>query len=153
MRYLAGVSERLFAYGTLRRGRAPASLERLVADLAWEGEASVAGRLYDLGAYPGLVLDPASASRVHGEVARVPGDPVFWELLDGYEGVDPADPARSLFRRLRREAQLAGGGRVEVWLYEYARDPGAAPLLAGGRYRPAAGRGTLAAPRERRRRG
>ena len=141
------MSRRLFAYGTLRRGHAPALLAELVAELQWEGAASVAGRLYDLGPYPGAVLDARAATRIHGELAQVPEDPAFWELLDDYEAVGSVEP---LFRRVGAEARRAGGEGVPVWVYEYARPPGAAPLVAGGRYRPEAGRGTLGDPDRRR---
>jgi len=140
------VSERLFAYGTLRRGFAPDALAALVAGFDWEGEASVRGRLYDLGAYPGVVLDPTGAHRVQGEVARFAADAALWELLDRYEGVDPRHPGAGLFRRVRCDAQRTDGGFVRLWLYEYARDPGGAPLLADGRYPRARRRGTLGGP-------
>jgi gamma-glutamylcyclotransferase (GGCT)/AIG2-like uncharacterized protein YtfP len=140
------VSERLFAYGTLRRGFAPDTLAGLVAGFDWEGEASVRGRLYDLGAYPGVVLDPTGGHRVHGEVARFDAEAALWELLDGYEGADARHPGARLFRRVRCDAQRAEGGFARVWLYEYARDPGAAALLPDGRYPPAHRRGTLGGP-------
>ena len=144
------MSERLFVYGTLRRGLAPSALADLVAGFDWEGEASVRGRLYDLGAYPGVVLEPAGEELVHGEIASVDADPPLWELLDGYEGVDPADPHAGLFRRVRCQAHLAGGERRCVWIYEYARDPGAARLLPDGRYPPGSRHGTLDPPARRR---
>ncbi len=126
------MEERLFAYGTLRRGHAPAALAERVRDLDWEGEASLAGRLYDLGPYPGAVLDPRATTRIHGEIARVPRDPGFWALLDTYEGTDGAAP---LFRRVRAVARCRDGAPAAVWVYEYARDPRSARLLADGRSR------------------
>ena len=53
----------LFAYGTLRPGHALTALAPLVDGLVWEGGASVSGVLYDLGPYPGAVLDAEAATR------------------------------------------------------------------------------------------
>lgn len=144
----------LFSYGTLRRGHAPPALAAVVADFRWRGAARLRGRLYDLGAYPGAILtaeEPGSddGAWIHGELAEVRDDPGLWELLDAYEGADATPP---LFRRVRARAWAEDGSRPEVVVYEYARAPGRAPLLAGGRGRTAApGRGTLARSPIRRR--
>ena len=71
----------VFVYGTLRRGGArPMSISfptaRFVAD------AQVSGRLYDLGAYPGLLLN-ASNSVVLGEAYEV--DDELLNKLDEFE--------------------------------------------------------------------
>src|SRR5262249_36826380 len=86
-----------FAYGTLLGGRRPAAIARTAERLAVLGPATVRGRLYDLGEYPGLVLDPA-ANEVHGTICTVPDEAVL-AALDAYEGFEPDAPARSLFVR------------------------------------------------------
>src|SRR5206468_12951381 len=63
----------LFPYTTLFRS--------LVAKLTPLGPATVSGRLYDLGPYPGMVLDEAAA-RVHGELFALPDDPALLASLD-----------------------------------------------------------------------
>ena len=90
------------------------------------------GLLYDLGAYPAAVPDPAAAGRIRGELAAVPEDPGLWALLDRYEGWRPEAPASSLFRRERCLARPAQGEPVTAWIYAYCRDPGGAPLLPDG---------------------
>jgi gamma-glutamylcyclotransferase (GGCT)/AIG2-like uncharacterized protein YtfP len=71
----------LFAYGTLMRGFA---LHRLLARGArYVGDGTVAGRLVDLGAYPGAV--PDAHARVAGEVYAIE-DEVTWAALDSAEG-------------------------------------------------------------------
>jgi len=52
----------LFAYGTLRPGFAPESVAPMVDRLELVGEGFLQGLLYDLGEYPGLVLDSRSVS-------------------------------------------------------------------------------------------
>ena len=73
----------LFTYGTLMRGF---RLHRLLDGHAtYLGHGRVAGRLLDLGSYPGAVADPDGASAIHGELYRL-YDPARWGTLDSAEG-------------------------------------------------------------------
>jgi gamma-glutamylcyclotransferase (GGCT)/AIG2-like uncharacterized protein YtfP len=77
----AGSSEiHLFVYGTLRSGGGAAGLLR---GCRLVGTGSGEGTLYDLGAYPALVLD--GRGPVEGEVWRCPAEAL--DRLDEYEGV------------------------------------------------------------------
>lgn len=58
----------VFVYGTLRRGERN-DIARYRPPPLFVGPASIDGRLYDLGAYPGVVL--GSGGRVVGEVYRI----------------------------------------------------------------------------------
>ncbi len=92
----------VFVYGTLRRGEVR-DINRLQPTPRWVGQGSVAGLLYDLGDYPGLLLTPdASDSRVHGEVYDVA--PELERQLDVIEEVWP----QSTGEYVRRE--------VPVWM-------------------------------------
>jgi gamma-glutamylcyclotransferase (GGCT)/AIG2-like uncharacterized protein YtfP len=128
----------LFAYGTLLGGLRPAAIARDAERLAVLGPATVRGRLYDLGEYPGLVLDPA-ANEVHGTIFTVPDDRVL-AALDAYEGFASNDRRRSLFVRTRVAAMLDDGGVRDCFVYVYGRDPADAPVIAGGRWTPLTGR-------------
>jgi len=99
------------------------------------GAATMAGRLYDLGRYPGLVEPAQAGDRVHGEVFRLadPADAFVW--LDAYEGVTPDDPARE-YERAVRMARLASGGEIEAWVYLYRGDLTHARHVTDGRWRP-----------------
>jgi gamma-glutamylcyclotransferase (GGCT)/AIG2-like uncharacterized protein YtfP len=115
----------LFAYGTLRRG---APMHGLIDGRArWVGPASAAGRLLDLGAFPGLVAATVPADRVQGDLFAI--DPAHCEALldalDRYEGAS--------FERV--EEQVSGPhGDVKAWLYVYRGDPAGASLVPGGDY-------------------
>ena len=120
---------KLFAYGTLRQGVAPAEIARAVARLQRVGRGIARGRLFDLGAYPGAVFAGAGAaaeattwcSEIPGEIYEVP-DVAIWGELDGYEGFEPSDPAASLFVRRQIEVRLCEGGEGAIcWAYEYNR--------------------------------
>ena len=125
------MSEYLFTYGTLRPGRAPAEINAVMAKLRVVGAGRVRGLLYDLGAYPGAVLDPAAAE-FEGTVFELPDDPEILHQLDAYEEFDPAAPQATLFVRELHAVTLDSGGTLMGWIYVYNRDPAGAPIVAGG---------------------
>ena len=96
----------VFVYGTLRRGGAGAMSVRF-PEAKFIGDAKVSGSLYDLGAYPGLLVDDSN-SQVSGEVYEV-NDETLNEL-DEFE-------ASSNYRRKQVELSL-GGCRKAGWTYE-----------------------------------
>src|SRR4026209_2263583 len=100
----------LFIYGTLLPDLVRPPLDTLVAKMTRLGPATVPGRLYDLGPYPGLVLDEA-APDVHGELFALPEDPAVLESLDDYEG-------SCLYRRVECRATAANGETTACWVYE-----------------------------------
>ena len=116
--------EYLFAYGTLRQGHAGGAVAEKVGSLKRIGKGRVSGRLYDLGDFPGAVLDAAAPSQIVGEVYEVT-DRSIWETLNSYEGFDPADPAGSLFVLQKCRPDLEDGRSLECWIYVFNQDPGA----------------------------
>ncbi|HVF67495.1 MAG TPA: gamma-glutamylcyclotransferase family protein [Pyrinomonadaceae bacterium] len=96
----------VFVYGTLRRGGVRA-MPVLFPGSEFVGRASVRGRLYDFGDYPGLLLDGAGTP-VAGEVYEV-GEEVLKELDD--------IEAPAYYSRREAEVSLGGGG-VTCWVYE-----------------------------------
>src|SRR5581483_6452725 len=111
------MGEYLFVYGTLRPALAPAQLKPLLEYLKPLGKATVVGKLYDLGAYPGATLEPGGL--IVGEVLELPEDTAVLAALDLYEGYDPTDEAQSLFVRRRCTASLMDGRAIEGWVYIY----------------------------------
>jgi putative glutamine amidotransferase len=127
---------RLFAYGTLLPGLAPTAMQEVVERMRPVGPAAVRGRLFDLGPYPGLVLDVA-AGAVHGQLLDVPDDPELWLRMDAYEGFVPDDPARSLFRRVMCRATFADGSdTIDCWVYVYNGNLAGARQVTDGIWRP-----------------
>ena len=87
--------ELLFVYGTLRRGGSN-DIAGLVPAARFVADARLRGRLFDLGAYPTLIID-AQADWVRGEIYRVPAH--GWLVLDALEhAVTPARPDGEYFR-------------------------------------------------------
>ncbi|MGD0796306.1 MAG: gamma-glutamylcyclotransferase family protein [Acidobacteriaceae bacterium] len=111
------MEERIFLYGTLRPGHAPWEIADAVSRLRRIAAGTVRGRLYDLGSYPGVVLDDAAAE-VRGEVFSVPDEETL-RRMDAYEGYLPDDAAASLFARVKTLATLEGGAQQSCWVYVY----------------------------------
>ncbi|HEX4326065.1 MAG TPA: gamma-glutamylcyclotransferase family protein [Burkholderiales bacterium] len=103
----------LFVYGTLRAGGSN-DIARIAPAARRFADARVRGRLYDLGAYPALLLD-TGADWVAGELYEIP--PPAWPALDALE--EPVTPVRPDGEYLKVEApvELAGGSRRTVWVY------------------------------------
>jgi len=120
----------VFFYGTLWTGECTRRARAVMADgLEPVGPASLRGRLYDLGAYPGLLRSPRAADRVRGYLYRLldTGRSLRW--LDWYEDYLRGAPARSVFLRRRAVARRQVDGRtVPCWVYFYNR-----PVLAAWR--------------------
>jgi gamma-glutamylcyclotransferase (GGCT)/AIG2-like uncharacterized protein YtfP len=84
-----------FVYGTLRAGEINdmmrAAQRHGIAAPVYIGTTAMPGRLYDFGAYPGMVLatSGADAARVTGDVYRIPAALV--PVLDEIEAVYPGE--------------------------------------------------------------
>jgi gamma-glutamylcyclotransferase (GGCT)/AIG2-like uncharacterized protein YtfP len=145
------MAEYLFTYGTLQPGHAPAAIASAAARLRHIGEGHVRGTLYDLGRYPGAILNanPAdtnarnansraanSARKIHGAVYKLPDDYALLRRLDAYEEYIPNAPALSLYLRVLHPVELAVGQFLACWMYVYNRDVRSARVVESGRWPP-----------------
>lgn len=128
------MTEYLFLYGTLLSGELSNEAAAIVRQLRPVAPARVAGRLYDLGEYPGAVVDRSAKTSIKGVLFELPDDDRVLRTLDDYEEFDRGETKQSLFVRIRAVAKLADGTRVGTWIYAYNRDPGNAKMIAGGDY-------------------
>lgn len=118
----------IFVYGTLKRStkRSPHALMR---NARFVDVASMSGRLYDLGRYPGVYREAPAGKRVFGELYEFP-EPLSdrsLETLDKYEGQE--------FVRRRVYVTLRDGRRRAAWAYLLRNRPGkSARPLDSGRY-------------------
>ena len=124
----------LFAYGTLQPGHAPGEIAAIVQHFEIVGKGTVPGTLYDLGAYPGIVLDQAGSRLISGTVFRLPAGDDVLRRLDAYEEFDPQQPQRSLFLRRLHPVRLADGRILNCWLYEYNGSLDAARIIESGSF-------------------
>lgn len=128
------MTEYLFVYGTLRPARASAEGSRLLKRLRRVGQARVPGRLYDLGEFPGAVLDDSARTSISGELFALPNDGSILNALDEYEEFNGDDGRKSLFVRTKANVEVPDGRQIESWIYVYNRDPGNAPIITSGDY-------------------
>lgn len=110
------MSERLFVYGTLRRDSGHPMARVLAARAQHVGPGRVAGRLYDLGPYPGAVPSDVPGEWVFGDVYALT-DPALWSELDAYEAAE-SPRSGGLFARSLANAE-SGGDAGPVWVYWY----------------------------------
>jgi gamma-glutamylcyclotransferase (GGCT)/AIG2-like uncharacterized protein YtfP len=121
----------LFVYGTLRPF-VDIPMARWLRDHArYLGPATARGRLYDLGAYPGMRVARGRGEHVHGDVYRV-ANPRVLRVLDRYEAGPKRDKVR--FVRERCVVKLARRRR-RAWLYRYRYSVVSAARIASGDYR------------------
>lgn len=108
--HLPGAVRCVFVYGTLRKGGSN-DITRLRPAPRFVGMARLAGTLYHLGAYPGLLL--GGAVDVVGEVYAI--EPVLEQRLDEIEEIS-GSPDDEYFKR---EVPLDVDGRsVDCLVYE-----------------------------------
>ncbi len=109
--------ELLFIYGTLHPDRAPREIAAVARRLTSVGRGTICARLYNLGAYPGAVLDP-NAPPIAGELFTVP-DCATLAALDAYEDFRPGSPDESLFLRCKTVVTFDDGSQKSCWVYTY----------------------------------
>lgn len=126
------VARYVFVYGTLRRGEVR-DITRLQPAPAFVGRGSVAGALYDLGPYPGLLL--GGAGRVTGEIYAISDE--LERLLDEIEEVWPLQTGEYSKREVEVQREGAGSAAGPVCLvYEIdASRLAACPVIASGDWR------------------
>lgn len=133
--------DHLAVYGTLLSGYSPHEAFGLPDRLGYVRSCTVDGVLYDLGAYPGLVVDGAAGDWdardgvVHAELYRV-RDATLRRELDSFEGYDPADVEGSRYVRERIDLRRPA---VRAWVYVYTGATASATVVPSGDWRAYAG--------------
>lgn len=108
----------VFVYGTLRRGDVR-DINRLHPAPEFIGEGVVAGRLFHLGSYPGIVL--GGEVTVHGEVYAVTAE--LERLLDEIEEVWPQNTGEYTKRDVVVTLKAPSAARtMTCFLYEVVTD-------------------------------
>lgn len=105
---------KIAVYGTLRYG---AASNGFMEGAKHVGTDKIPARLYHLGWYPGVKIDPKAKTVV--DVYEIPEGEEFLRRIDRYEGYAPGAPDQSLFRRVK---VLLEDRNEEVYAYEYCYD-------------------------------
>lgn len=113
----------LFVYGTLKQGHYNYRVvEKLVGRVT--GGWRVRGTLFDLGRYPGLVLD--GGGEVRGELLESGEIGELLRITDEIEGDE--------YERVEVTAESEDGVPRRAWTYRYLADTGGLRRLAGGEW-------------------
>lgn len=119
----------LFVYGTLRRGL---RLHHHLQGAVYLGEARIAGSLYDIGTYPGLLVNP-SPGWVSGELFKV--DEEMIQSLDAVEEYNPKEPERSEYLRRVVTVWTPTGVPMKAVTYIFNRDVQGFVFIDSGDYK------------------
>jgi gamma-glutamylcyclotransferase (GGCT)/AIG2-like uncharacterized protein YtfP len=125
------VNDLIFVYGTLRPGVRNSRFELFGEGAQLVSLARVRGHLYDLGEYPGMLLD-AGNDWVTGEVYQLRDPETTLYELDVYEGATARSDDE--FERSLVVVTLADERDIEVWTYLYRGSLAGARLLPPGDY-------------------
>jgi gamma-glutamylcyclotransferase (GGCT)/AIG2-like uncharacterized protein YtfP len=122
----------LFVYGTLRPFVDIPMARWLERAARYVGPATARGRLYDLGAYPGMCPPRGRRETVVGDVYAV-ANPVVFRVLDRYE----AGSARRKPRFVRERCLITfqRGACTTAWAYRYRYGVAGAARIQSGDYR------------------
>jgi gamma-glutamylcyclotransferase (GGCT)/AIG2-like uncharacterized protein YtfP len=121
----------LFVYGTLRPFVDIPMAKWLCRAARYMGPATTRGRLYDLGAYPGMRAARGRGEFIAGDLYRV-SRPEVWRVLDRYERGVRGKPR---FVRARCVVRFARGTRTTAWVYRYCYAVVGAARISSGDYR------------------
>jgi gamma-glutamylcyclotransferase (GGCT)/AIG2-like uncharacterized protein YtfP len=132
----AAMNSHLFVYGTLLSRVQHPMGGRLQRQARFVGEATIQGRLYSLGRYPGLVEAADARCVVKGEVYALNDPAAALQWLDAYEGIVAGKHDQNAYERVERPVRLASGGTLVAWVYLYRKCVRTRPEVLGGYWIP-----------------
>jgi gamma-glutamylcyclotransferase (GGCT)/AIG2-like uncharacterized protein YtfP len=98
------------------------------------GEASLQGRLFDLGRYPGLVENDTLTDLVIGECFRLKDSKQVLADFDAYEECNDEFEKPWLYQRQLRKCSLKSGKMLQAWVYIYNRTVDGKTHIQSGDY-------------------
>lgn len=103
---------KVFVYGTLKEGGWLASERVLTENRLSVKPASIQGKMYNLGSFPGVTLE--GSDLVHGEIHEFSNHERILPIMDRMEGYHADMPMSSMYRRL-----LIDVDGERCWIYVY----------------------------------
>ena len=122
----------LFVYGTLRRDINSEMYHLLARYDKFVGDAIFQGKLYMVGAYPGLVPSDNPRDVVYGEVYKLSCPDTVLSRLDDYEECGPKFSEPTQYVRRKQDVKLKTGHVMSAWVYIFARPTVGLQLIESG---------------------
>lgn len=116
------MSTNLFVYGTLRTTFFNPPATHLRQHSRYVGEGVIAGRLYDVGSYPGALYIPDEPALIYGSVYELHVDSMaeVLAMLDTYEGIQATPPTNESDEYIRCVVPVRYCDvTVDCWVYLY----------------------------------
>jgi gamma-glutamylcyclotransferase (GGCT)/AIG2-like uncharacterized protein YtfP len=110
-------SNYLFVYGTLLSEENEFAF-LLTQNSSFYCKAKFKGRLYDIGEYPGAILQHGSECFVYGQIFLIDNPGSILKRIDNYEGFGEDGPQPNEFTRELLEVET-GEGSLKCWAYLY----------------------------------
>jgi gamma-glutamylcyclotransferase (GGCT)/AIG2-like uncharacterized protein YtfP len=128
--------QRIFVYGTLRKDFEHEMYHVLARTAKFVGDAVTYGELYELGEYPGLLLNGETSDEVLGELYELNSGDVetTLRLLDSYEECGPDDPQPHEYLRQLINVKLRGHATEKAWAYVLRNRPKDKERIVSGNY-------------------
>ncbi|TWR31449.1 gamma-glutamylcyclotransferase [Mucilaginibacter pallidiroseus] len=118
----------LFVYGTLLLADNDI-VRQLRQHSCFVTHGTIRGALYDIGEYPGLIMNSPTVALVQGNVYEV--DEVALKIVDDYEGFGPGQDEPFLYLREMKDIET-DKVIVKAWVYIYDHDiTGLTPIVSG----------------------
>lgn len=119
------MTEYLFVYGTLKRGHQLKEGNNLLKGSNFIGFGKINGNLFNLGAYPGLIISKSDDSWVFGEVFELRNPAKTFRIIDQYEGDDYVRVLEEVF--VKDEI-------LTCWVYMFIGNTSGLKKIEGGNY-------------------
>jgi len=111
------MNDLLFVYGTLLDDKNKYGAY-LIDHSKYFAKASLSARLFDLGDYPGAVIDADAPGKIQGVLRKIDDPETVLGVLDIYEGFGIDQPQPNEFVRILTEVETVQGS-VLCWVYVY----------------------------------
>ena len=124
---------KLFVYGSLRSGFHNPAYDYISKFFTLDGEATVKGKLYDMGGYP-AAIPCTDEYYILGELYELKQAEDFsWAIaqLDEYEGVNPGEDELPLYKRDIAEVQIKDE-KTNAWIYWFIGNVEGQPVISSG---------------------
>jgi gamma-glutamylcyclotransferase (GGCT)/AIG2-like uncharacterized protein YtfP len=122
----------LFVYGTLLQpGNEFAAYLNQHCEFISAGK--IKGGLYDIGEYPGAVIDNSHVSYIYGNIFRMDDPDAILKVIDDYEGIGVLYSYPEEYTREQVEVKTSNG-IVNCWMYLYNLPVAAYRPVISGNY-------------------